>query len=44
MREQQPATIELAGGVVSVTLAGHPIQGCVGGLTNAVFRLAAMIG
>ena len=25
-------------------LTGHPIKGCTGGLTNPVFRLAAMLG
>jgi hypothetical protein len=25
-------------------LAGHPIKGCTGGLTNPVFRLAGLLG
>ena len=29
---------------VSLTLTGHPIRGCAGGLTYPVFRLAAMLG
>ena len=42
--QRQPVTIALAGRTVSLTLAGHPIRGCVGGLTYPVFRLAAMLG
>ena len=41
---RQPVTIALAGRNVSLTLTGHPIRGCTGGLTNPVFRLAAMLG
>jgi pterin-4a-carbinolamine dehydratase len=42
--KQQPVNIALAGKLVGVTLTGHPAKGCVGGLTSAVFKLAAMIG
>jgi pterin-4a-carbinolamine dehydratase len=41
---RQPVTIALAGRNVSLTLTGHPIRGCTGGLTHPVFRLAAMLG
>jgi len=41
---RQPVTIALAGRVVGVTLAGHPVVGCAGGLNKTVFRLAASIG
>ena len=34
----------LAGKNVSLALTGHPLEGCTGGLTNPVFRLAAMLG
>jgi pterin-4a-carbinolamine dehydratase len=42
--QRQPVTIALAGTRVVLTLAGHPIKGCTGGLTNPVFRLAAILG
>jgi pterin-4a-carbinolamine dehydratase len=42
--KHQPVNIALAGKLVGVTLTGHPTNGCVGGLTPAVFKLAAMIG
>lgn len=29
---------------MSLALTGHPLQGCTGGLTHPVFRLAAMLG
>ena len=29
---------------VALTLTGHPIRGCAGGLTHPVFRLADLIG
>lgn len=41
---RQPATIAVSGTRVTLTLAGHPHKGCTGGLTNPVFRLAAMLG
>ena len=40
----QPATVSLAGTKVTVTLTGHPVRGCTGGLTDAVFKLAGRIG
>ena len=42
--ERQPVKIALAGRNVALTLTGHPLKGCTGGLTNPVFRLAAMLG
>jgi pterin-4a-carbinolamine dehydratase len=42
--QRQPVTIVLAGRSVSLTLTGHPLKGCCGGLTNPVFRLAGMLG
>ena len=42
--QRQPVTIALAGRTVSLTLTGHPIRGCAGGLTHPVFRLADLIG
>lgn len=41
---RQPVTLALAGRTVSLTLTGHPVKGCTGGLTRPVFRLAAMLG
>jgi hypothetical protein len=29
---------------VTVTLKGHPVRGCTGGLTQAVIDLAGLIG
>lgn len=40
----QPVKIHVADKTVVVTLAGHPVRGCTGGLTNPVFRLADLIG
>ena len=40
----QPVKVELADTKAVVTLAGHPVRGCTGGLTDAVFRLADLIG
>ena len=40
----QPVKIDLADQTVLVTLAGHPIRGCTGGLTDPVFKLADLIG
>ncbi|HYN23397.1 MAG TPA: 4a-hydroxytetrahydrobiopterin dehydratase [Thermoanaerobaculia bacterium] len=40
----QPVTLALAGKLVGITLTGHPIVGCTGGLNKTVFRLAAMLG
>ena len=42
--QRQPVTIALAGRNVALTLTGHPLKGCTGGLTNPVFRLAGMLG
>lgn len=42
--QRQPMTIVLTGRSVSLTLTGHPVKGCTGGLTNPVFRLAGMLG
>src|SRR5689334_4886817 len=42
--QRQPVQIALAGRNVSVTLTGHPLKGCTGGLTHPVFRLAALLG
>ena len=44
MSRRQPVTIALAGRNVTLALTGHPIKGCTGGLTNPVFRLAAVLG
>jgi pterin-4a-carbinolamine dehydratase len=41
---KQPVTIGLAGEQVVVTLQGHPVRGCTGGLTNTTFDLAGIIG
>ncbi|HYN20942.1 MAG TPA: 4a-hydroxytetrahydrobiopterin dehydratase [Thermoanaerobaculia bacterium] len=41
---RQPVTLALAGKLVGVTLAGHPVVGCTGGLNKTVIRLAGMIG
>jgi pterin-4a-carbinolamine dehydratase len=40
----QPVTVGLSATKVVVTLHGHPVRGCSGGLTDAVFNLAAEIG
>ncbi|MFL6197831.1 MAG: 4a-hydroxytetrahydrobiopterin dehydratase [Thermoanaerobaculia bacterium] len=40
----QPATVSLAGTEVTITLMGHPVRGCTGGLTEPVFKLADLIG
>jgi len=40
----QPVTVRLAGKEVTITLAGHPVRGCTGGLTGPVFNLADLIG
>lgn len=32
------------GSKVAVTLTGHAVRGCTGGLTDAVFHLAELIG
>ncbi len=41
---RQPLKVDLMGEQVIVTLTGHPVRGCTGGLTDAVFRLADLIG
>lgn len=40
----QPVKVDLADKKAVVTLAGHPVRGCTGGLTAPVFRLADLIG
>ena len=40
----QPVKIAIAEKTVVVSLAGHPIRGCTGGLTAPVFKLADLIG
>ena len=40
----QPVTVDLANKTVVVSLAGHPVRGCTGGLTGNVFKLADLIG
>lgn len=40
----QPAKVRIKGKKVVVTLTGHPVRGCTGGLTDAVFKLADLIG
>jgi pterin-4a-carbinolamine dehydratase len=42
--KRQPVTVTLAGKRVEITLTGQPQQGRAGGLTKAVFKLAALIG
>ncbi|MEA2563653.1 MAG: Pterin 4 alpha carbinolamine dehydratase [Acidobacteriota bacterium] len=42
--QNQPVTIGLDGSKVVVTLTGHPVRGCTGGLTDPVFHLAELIG
>lgn len=41
---KQPMTVRLAGTEATVVLPGHPVRGCTGGLTDAVFNLAELIG
>jgi pterin-4a-carbinolamine dehydratase len=43
-RLRQPVTVRLAGNEVTITLTGHPVRGCAGGLTDSVFNLADLIG
>ena len=42
--QRQPVEIRLAREQVVVTLKGHPVRGCAGGLGSPVFKLAEMIG
>jgi pterin-4a-carbinolamine dehydratase len=42
--QRQPVTVGLEGRKVVVTLTGHRMHGCVGGLNDAVFHLAELIG
>lgn len=44
MAQRQPVTIAISGRNVVLTLTGHPVKGCTGGLTNPVFRLAGILG
>ena len=41
---RQPVKVAVLGGEVAVTLQGHPVRGCAGGLTSEVFVLAGLIG
>lgn len=41
---RQPVRIALAGKRVDLRLAGHPVKGRTGGLTNEVFNLAGRLG
>ena len=43
-RLNQPVAVRLVGKEVTVALTGHPVRGCTGGLTDAVFKLAGRIG
>jgi len=43
-QRRQPVDVKLAGGKVVVKLQGHPLRGCTGGITTAVFKLAGLIG
>jgi pterin-4a-carbinolamine dehydratase len=40
----QPISVRFAGRQVTVTLQGHPVRGCIGGLNGTVFNLADQIG
>ena len=42
--QNQPVIVGLDGSKVVVTLTGHPVRGCTGGLTDPVFHLAELIG
>lgn len=42
--QRQPVKIRLSRRQVDVTLEGHPVRGCVGGLGKPVFNLADLIG
>lgn len=42
--QRQPVTIAISGRNVVLTLTGHPVKGCTGGLTDPVFRLAGILG
>ena len=43
-QERQPVGVRLVGEQIEITLPGHPVRGCIGGLTRPVFRLAGLIG
>lgn len=43
-KQNQPVAVRLKGKEVTVALTGHPVRGCTGGLTDAVFKLADLIG
>lgn len=43
-QERQPVGVRLMGEQIVITLPGHPVRGCIGGLTRPVFRLAGLIG
>jgi pterin-4a-carbinolamine dehydratase len=43
-RHRQPVTIAVSGKRVNLTLAGRPLKGRTGGLTDEVFNLAGHIG
>ena len=40
----QPVEVDLLGEQVIVSLSGHPVRGCTGGLAGPVFKLAGLIG
>ena len=41
--QRQPLGVMLSGKQVLLTLTGHPVRGCTGGLTSPVFKLAELI-
>lgn len=41
--QRQPLQVSLSGKQVLLTLTGHPVRGCTGGLTAPVFKLAELI-
>jgi pterin-4a-carbinolamine dehydratase len=41
---RQPVSIAVDSKQVIVTLKGHPVRGCTGGLTEPVFKLAEALG
>ena len=44
VKQRQPVMVGLAGKEVTIALPGHTVRGCTGGITEAVFKLAGMIG
>jgi pterin-4a-carbinolamine dehydratase len=43
-QQRQPVAVRLMGEQIVITLPGHPLRGCAGGLTGPVFKLAGLIG